>query len=419
MIELYPILIIITTLLLSAIFSGMEIAFISSDKLQVEVESKQGGFSSRIVSGFMNKPSQFISTTLVGNNLTLVIYGIFMAQIIGAFFEGKMPDWLSMVLEVIISTFVVLATAEFTPKSIFLINPNRSLSIFAIPMKIFSWILYPLVVVIVWLSKLFITKVLQLEYEEDKPIYSFTDLNNFVKKNLKEKEEFDENAKIFNNALEFKTIKVRECLVPRTEVVAVDVEETIEDLKKALIESGHSKIIVYRENIDDVIGYCHSSQLFNKPASIKDIMKSIIIVPETELANDLMVQMINEHKSLALVVDEFGGTSGIVTLEDIMEEIFGEIRDEHDVENLVEQEIEPGVYLVNARLEVDYLNEKYGWSFEDGDYETLGGFLLSVTEDFPEQGEVIVTEKFEFTIVSMFENRINNIKVKELDIEER
>lgn len=411
---------VIFTLLFSALFSGIEIAFISANKLQIELENKQGIFSGKILSSFLQKPGQFIGTTLIGNTVALVLYGIFMAYLLEPWIWDVLPPAFQnqgtvLILQTIISTLVVLVTAEFMPKSIFMLNPNNMLSVFALPFAVIYYLFYPVVWFVVGLSRFFITKVLQLEYSEDKPVFKVTDLNSFIKNNLmhaKKEHKVEIDTKILDNAVEFKTIKVRECMVPRTDIVAVDIEDTVEELKQVFGESGHSKIIIYRESIDDVIGYCHQLELFKKPKNIEDILTPIIIVPESALANELMIQFIKERKSLALVVDEFGGTSGIVSMEDIIEEIFGEIQDEYDSDDLIEQQIGEQEYLFSARHEIDYLNEKYGWELPYGDFETLAGFLLSLTEDIPQKGQSIIYQNFIFTIVAKLDHRIETVKIK-------
>jgi len=418
--EYQYLIIVLVTLLFSAFFSGIEIAFISSNKFQIELQSKQGTFTGRVLSSFNEKPGQFIGTTLLGNTVCLVLYGIYMVYLL----EPPLTEWLPstlenqatiLILQTVISTIIVLVTAEFIPKSIFILNPNSLLSFFAVPFLVIYYLMYPIVWVVVALSRFFITKVLNLEYNEDKPVFKITDLNSFIQNNLEvvgEDQKVDLDTKIFDNAVEFKTIKVRECVVPRTDIVAVDIEDSIEDLKQVFVESGHSKVIVYRESIDDVIGYCHLLELFKKPKTISDILTPIIIVPESALANDLLVQFIAERKSLALVVDEFGGTSGIVSMEDIIEEIFGEIEDEYDNDDLVEQKLSETEYLLSARHEIDYLNEKYLWNLPSGDFETLSGFILSITENIPKKGESTTYGPFQFTVVSKQAHRIDTVKVK-------
>jgi CBS domain containing-hemolysin-like protein len=308
----------------------------------------------------------------------------------------------------------VLLTAEFLPKIIFRINPNFFLSVFAIPLLIIYYILYPIVYGIVGLSKYIIIKVLHLKFKEDEPVFSLTDLNEFIQSKFiddKTEGKFDIDTKIFNNALEFKTVKLRECMIPRTEIVAIELQSDIETLRNEFVESGLSKILVYKESIDDIIGYCHSLELFKKPRDIESILSPVIIVPETLLANELLVQFITERKSMALVVDEFGGTSGIVTIEDIIEEIFGEIEDEHDEQDLVEHKLDDDSFLLSARHEIDYLNERYNWNLPPGEYDTLGGLILSITEDIPSLNQDIIIEPFKFHIVSIEENRINLVKM--------
>jgi putative hemolysin len=415
--------IIFVSLFFSALFSGIEIAFVASNKLQIELQNKQGTLSGKILSKFLNKPSRFIGTTLIGNTLALVIYGVFMANLLEPFITGFLPQKLEneltvIIIQTIVSTILVLAVAEFTPKSLFLLNPNGLLSVFAFPMLLIYYLFYPIVWVVVNLSRVLIVHVLGLDFSEDKPVFRLTDLNNYIKNTIisKDKEDSEKqvevNTKIFNNALEFKTVKVRECMRPRTEIIAVELEDDIETLKEAFIESGHSKILVYKENIDNVVGYCHSLELFKKPKKIDSMLtSSIIFVPETLLVNELMIQFITERKSLALVVDEFGGTSGIITMEDIIEEIFGEIRDEHDVEALLEEKLDEKTFLFSGRHEIDYLNEKYKWEIPVGDYETLGGYILSVTEDIPKVNQIINTQYFVFTIISMEDTRIDKVKM--------
>ncbi|WMN12028.1 hemolysin family protein [Marivirga salinae] len=410
---------IIISLLFSAFFSGIEIAFVSSNKLHIELQSQQGIISGKILSKFLERPSSFIGTTLIGNTISLVVYGIYMAKMIEPILIGNLPlffqnDIFILLAQTFISTIFVLFIAEFTPKSIFLLNPNGLLSFFALPLWLIYYVTYPIVFFIVSLSKLFIKYVLRLKYEEDKPVFGLTDLDHFVKNTVQldhQESKVELDKKIFNNALEFKTIKVRECMIPRTEVVAVDIEDTIEELKDAFNDSGHSKVLIYKDTIDDVIGYCHSLALFKKPSTIKEILTPIIIVPETMPANELMIQFIQEHKSLALVVDEFGGTSGIVSLEDIIEEIFGEIQDEHDDEDLVEEQVSADTFIFSARLEIDYINDKYYLNLPEGDYDTLGGFILSITENFPQLKEEVSSPPFRFVIDSMEENRINQVKL--------
>ena len=410
--------IVLVSLLFSAMFSGVEIAFVSSDKLYIELLGQQGTLAGKILSRFSKKPAHFIATTLVGNTVALVIYGIFMAAILEPILHNALPEAFNssgfiLLAQTLGATLVVLITAEFTPKSLFLLNPHRMLKIFALPMQLIYWLMQPVVFVVVTLSKIMIVKVLRLEYSEDEPVFGLTDLNNYLHR-LQEnpaEDQVEVDTKIFNNALEFKTVKVRECMIPRTEIVAVDFEDGLEELKKAFIDSGHSKILIYKETIDDIIGYCSSQELFKKPKSIADILTPIIIVPETLLANELMIQFINERKSLALVMDEFGGTSGIVSIEDIIEEIFGEIQDEHDDEDLVEQKLSDNTYLLSARHEVDYLNDKYLWNIPEGDYDTLGGYILSVHEDIPNLNQIIEIPPFTFTITSIQETRIDVVRM--------
>lgn len=409
---------VIITLLFSAFFSGVEIAYVSANKLHIELQKKQGLLSGRILSNFLKKPSQFIGTTLIGNTIALVVYGIFMANLLEPWISSWLPgdnQVAVLLIQTVLSTIIVLITAEFLPKSIFLLNPNSLLSALSVPIQVIYLIMYPIVFVVVGLSKFFITKVLRFEYSEDKPVFKVTDLNSFIQNNLRHSShdvKVEVDSKIFDNAVEFKTIRIRECMVPRTDIVAVDIEDTIEDIKEVFADSGHSKIIVYKESIDDVIGYCHQLELFKKPKKIADILTPIIIVPESALANELLIQFIQERKSLALVVDEFGGTSGIVSMEDIIEEIFGEIQDEYDSDDLTEQRISDNEYLLSARHEIDYLNEKYGWDLPYGEFETLAGFILSLTEDIPQKGQSVTYEQFTFSIVSKQDHRIETLKVK-------
>jgi len=323
-------------------------------------------------------------------------------------------ELLVFVLQTILATLVVLVTAEFLPKSLFMIHPNRMLSVLAIPFYIIYILFFPAVWLIVNLSKIFIEKILRLEYSEDKPVFGLIDLNQYIKRMIdnREDEKMQEvDAKIFTNALEFKSVKVRDCLVPRTELVTVSIDDTIEELKTAFVESGFSKVLVYKESIDNIIGFCNSIELFKKPETLSEILTPILIATETMPANELMIQFISERKNIALVVDEYGGTAGIVTIEDIMEEIFGEIQDEHDEEDLLEQKIDNNNFLFSARHEIDYLNDKYGFQLPEGEYETLGGLIFAIAEDFPDKNERFFVNEFIFTIDSIQDNRIDKIKL--------
>ena len=420
------IIVVVTCLLFSAFFSGIEIAFISLDKLRIELASKSGSLSGRLLSYHLKHPTRFIGTTLVGNNIALVLYGIFMTNLMEPWLATQLPDMMNndvgrLIVQTVLATLLVLVTAEFTPKSVFMIDPNSLLSFFALPFRIIYVLLYPLVFIIDKVSKFTIVRIFRFKYQETTLAYGLTDLNDYIKNNLLEEASQDAAAspatnhrvdtKIFNNALEFKTVKVRECMIPRTEVVAIDLNDSIAVLSQAFMESGHSKIVVYKDTIDDVIGYCHSLELFKKPQSVDQILTPIIIVPETTPANELMIQFITEHKSLALVVDEFGGTAGIVSIEDIIEEIFGEIQDEHDDEDWVEHRIDANNFLISARHEIDYLNEKYHWNIPEGDYDTLGGYILSLAGKIPVKGDIVPAADLTFTIMAMSDNRIDNVKV--------
>jgi putative hemolysin len=411
----------------SAFFSGVEMAFVSANKLYFELQAKQGVITGQIISRFINNPSRFIGTMLIGNTLSLVAYGIFMEGFLHeAIMHATLPSWLqglsfiqnnltAGIIAALLGTILILITSEFTPKSIFLLNPDGFLEVLSIPIWIIYGLMYPLVWSIVGLSQWFIINVLRLEYSDEKPAFGLTDLNNYLQ-NLNRKtsteEEAEVDTKIFNNALEFKQVKVRDCMIPRTEIVAMDIEKGMEELKKVFVESGHSRVLVYKETLEDVVGYCHSLAMFKKPKDINGIVTSIPIVPEAMAAKDLLIRFSQERKSLALVVDEFGSTAGLVSMEDVMEQIFGDIQDEYDdTEDLIEEKIEDKTYLISARHEIDYLNEKYNWNLPEGDYETLGGMIISINEDIPEIHEVITNQPFKFQIMEMKDARISLVKV--------
>jgi len=406
---------IFISLVFSAFFSGIEIAFISADPIYLQIQRDKGGITARALNYFTENPTIFITTTLIGNTVALVLYGTFMAKLTDPWFNEVFAgsEILKLSSQTILSTILVLFVAEFLPKSLFLLGPNNMLALFALPIRLIIFVFYPLVITIVFLSKIIITKVFQGSYNDARPVYGLTDLSNFILKiydndndddSSDEKHEVD--TEIFTNAVEFKRIKVRDCMVPRTDIIAVDIEDDIQDLKNAFISSGHTKVLVYKESIDDIVGYCHSSELFKKPKNIKDIVTDIPFVPETKLANDLMVELNRKHKSLALVVDEFGGTAGVVSIEDIVEEIFGEIQDEHDSEDLVEHRIDDFNYIFSGRHEIEYINEEYKFNLQEGDFDTLGGLIYAKLGEIPKVGDVIELEHCNLIIRAM-----NGIKV--------
>jgi CBS domain containing-hemolysin-like protein len=411
---------ILISLAFSFFFSGIEIAYLACNKLQLEVTSRQKNLTGMALSRFIGKPYLFIGTTLIGNTIALVVYGIFMAQLIEPALHQVLPHPLQneaviLVSQTILSTLVVLITAEFLPKSLFLINPNTMITSLAVPFAGVYFVLFPLVYLVVSISRFIIRHLLHTDFSEDRPAYGLTDLGLYLK-NMQgiryENENIDLDKKIFARALAFKTVQVRDCMIPRTEMVAIDLADGLPALHKAFVESGHSKILVYKDSIDDIIGYCHSAALFKQPAQIQDILTPIITVPETALANDLMIEMINQRKSLAVVVDEFGGTAGLVSMEDIIEEIFGEIEDEHDQDDLVKQQLNENTWLLSARLEIDQLNETHGWQLPTGDYETLGGLILAHTKDLPKAGDTVDLPPYRFTIQSTLDNRIDTVRME-------
>ncbi len=411
---------IIASLAFSFFFSGIEIAFLSANRLQMEIQSKQGSWSGKLVTYFLNAPSRFIGTCLVGNTLALVIFGNSMAALFEPMLTANLPESLNnepsiLLIQTVFSTLVILATAEFLPKSVFLINPNFMLSALAVPFAATYVILKPVTFAILNLSTLVLKHIFRMNYSEEKPVYGLTDLNHFLRNMQKvshEDEEISLDKRILHNALEFGTVQVRECMVPRTEIIGMGIDEGIDRLKSVFIESGHSKIVVFRETIDDPVGYCHSAALFRNPQTIEEILTPTILVAETAMANDLMVQMIRERRSLAIVVDEFGGTSGMISMEDIIEEIFGDIEDEHDADDQIEQQLDEKTFLLSARLEVDYLNEHYHWHLPAGEYETLGGLILAYTEDFPKRGESITIPPYTFIIQATKGNRIETVRLE-------
>lgn len=405
----------------SAFFSGMEIAFVSVDKLRFELDRKRG-VSSRILTLFFKNPNNFISTMLVGNNIALVIYGILMAQIIGDnLLAGFITNHFVMVLlQTLISTLLILVTGEFLPKTLFKINPNLVLKVCAIPLFFCYIVLYPISKLSSGISYLFL-RLFGLKVTKDDSAKAFTkiDLDYFVQSsidNADSKEELDAEVKIFQNALDFSTIKIRDCIVPRTEVVAVDLTASVEELKSRFVESGISKMIVYEGNIDNIIGYIHSSEMFRNLKDWRDSVKEVPIVPETMAAHKLMKLFMQQKKTIAVVVDEFGGTAGIVSLEDLVEEIFGDIEDEHDNTSYICKEIAPGEYVLSGRLEIEKVNETFGLELpESDDYLTVGGLILHQYQSFPKLHELITVGNYQFKIIKVTATKIELVRLKVIE----
>ncbi|NLO50513.1 MAG: HlyC/CorC family transporter [Bacteroidales bacterium] len=412
--------IIIITLIFSAFFSGMEIAFVSSNRLKIEVDKNKGHFSARIISHFTRMPSRFIGALLLGNNVALVIYGIAMARILEPALQNLIPGYvmsetLMLIVQTLLATFLVLVVAEFTPKVLFRLNPNKILNVFALPAVVFYYLFYPLIYIYIGFSEWVLRNFIKIKFSRENLIFSVVDLDNYLKEfspDYTRQEDVQQEIQMFQNAIEFRNIKLRECMIPRTEIVALDKNDTIDNLRQAFITSGHSKIPVYQQSIDDIIGYVHSADMFKNPQSIQSILRPIIVAPETMPANVVLSMFIQQSKSIAVVVDEFGGTSGIITMEDVIEEIFGEIDDEFDVEDLTEKKISDNEYIFSARLEIDYLNEKYQLDLpESEDYETLAGLIISHHQSIPALDDEIQFAPFTFIILEATEARIEKVKL--------
>lgn len=416
---MHPSLVIFLTLLASAFFSGLEIAFITSNKLRIELENKKGGWLAGRLSYFNKYPSRFLGTMLLGNNIAIVVFSIYMEEELRFYIEPYIHSGVFLLLtQTFISTMFILVTAEFLPKNIFRINPNRILKFFAIPLWIVYWLMYPIVFFTIGISEFILRKVFRIPVEKEKIAFGRIDLDNFVTEGTanEQKADVENEIKIFKNALDFASVKVRECMIPRTEIVAMDVNEAVIKLKEKFIQTRLSKILIYNNSIDNIIGYVHSHELYKKPENIKDVLLPITIVPESMPASEVLTLFIQQRKSLAIVVDEYGGTSGMLTMEDVMEEIFGEIEDEHDKEEMIEKKLNNEEYMLSARLEVDYLNEKYKLdlpSYEN--FETLGGLIVNKHESIPEVNEEIQIERFLFKIISVANNRIEQVYMKVLD----
>lgn len=413
-----PLFIILLSIGFSAFFSGMEIAFVTSNKLRFELEKKNGNMVSGVISLFIENPQQFIATMLVGNNVALVIYGIQTARLLEPMIHSFIDLELMVILiQTIISTIVILVTAEFLPKTVFRINPNFSLKLFSLPLLVFYIVFYPIASLASRFSKVVLGwfKV-RFDGDEMQPVFGRVDINNMLEESIDnpsgESVERDNNVRLFQNALDFSKVRLRECMVPRTEVVAIDIEASLEELQQKFIESGLSKIMIYKENIDNIIGYIHSSEFFKNPTTLRSEVRQIPFVPETMAANKLMQLFMLQKKSIAVVVDEFGGTSGIVTLEDIMEEIFGEIEDEHDSVGHIANKVSDNEFVLSGRLEIDFVNEKFNLSLPVSDeYETIAGLILLQHDRLPENNEDVQVEQFNFKILKVSPTRIELVRL--------
>ena len=412
MIEPISIVIILPTLVLSAFFSGFEIAYVSSNKVHIEILKKQEGLIANILTRLTHRPSKLLATMLVGNNVALVVYGFEMGRVMTLLLP---PFFQNVLWHTIISTLIILITAEFMPKVFFQIYANQLLKLFAIPAYFFYLLFYPFSSFIIWISD-FVLRVFFKTKGDYVPL-SFTkvELVDYISEqmgNAPKKEEVDAEVQMFQNALEFSGVKAREIMIPRTEIVAVDLNETIENLIATFVSSGFSKILIYNENIDDIVGYVHSFDMFKKPKTIKEVLIPVVTIPETIQINEVLNLLMRKRKSMAVVLDEYGGTSGIVTLEDIVEELFGEIEDEHDKDKFIEEKISDDEYLFSARLEVDYINETYHLNLpESEEYETLSGLILLHTEEIPTQGETISLPPFVFSIEACSQTRIETVRI--------
>jgi magnesium and cobalt exporter, CNNM family len=410
----FTILIIVLSLFLSAFFSGMEIAYVSANKIHIEIEKKQNNFLARILKRITKRPSKFIATMLVGNNISLVVYGFFM----GALLTNYIPldGFLQIAVHTVISTIIILITAEFLPKVFFQIYANRLVKFFAVPAYLFYLLFSVISEFVIWISDFVLKVFFKTEGDAVQLSFSKVELGNYISEqieSIEENDEIDSEIQIFQNALEFSEVKAREVMVPRTEVIAVEIHTTPKELGNLFTDTGLSKILVFNKNIDDILGYVRSFELFKKPTVLKKILMPLAFVPETMLAKDVLNVLSKKRKSMAVVVDEYGGTSGIVTVEDIIEELFGEIEDEHDSVALIEIELGKDHYQFSARLEVDYLNETYKFDLPENDaYETLGGMIVNFTEEIPKQDETVEIEGYTLKIAEVSKTKVELVEVK-------
>ncbi|WP_438973367.1 hemolysin family protein [Polaribacter sp.] len=406
-------IIIFITILLSAFFSGMEIAFVSANKMHIELEKKRAGFIPKILTKITHKSSKFITTMLVGNNISLVIYSYYMGSLLLKLLPvDGLNEFSILLLQTVASTLVILITAEFLPKTIFRIYANEVLKIFVVPAYVFYVIFHFFSEFITLISDFFLRIFFKTKSDERQTEFSKEELGNYINEQLEtgNDEEVDSEIQIFQNALIFQNVKAREVMVPRTDIVAVEIHETVTNLKKLFIDTGLSKILVYKSSLDDVLGYVNAFELFKKPKTIKSILLPLELVPESMMINDILNSLMKKRKSVAVVVDEYGGTSGMITVEDIVEELFGEIEDEHDSQVFLEKKISDHQFNFSARLEIDYLNEEYNVNLPKSEaYETLGGFIIEHTENIPDEKEVLEIDNFEIKILKMSGAKIDEV----------
>ncbi|NCO63178.1 MAG: HlyC/CorC family transporter [Flavobacteriales bacterium] len=422
----FDIIIILVSLILSAFFSGMEIAYVSSNKIHIEIEKKQDGLLAKILTKLTSKPSKYITTMLIGNNIALVIYGFFMGDLLVEWFQSMLPlnsgflnyllTDLSLLSQTVLSTLVILITAEFLPKVFFQIYANTLIKVLAFPAYLFYMLFTFVSDFVIWISDMLLRQFFKTEGDQIQLAFTKVELGNYISEQMESVEEDDEvdsEIQIFQNALEFSEVKAREVMVPRTEIIAVEINSSIKTLNALFTETGCTKILVYKDTIDDILGYVHSFELFKKPKAIKAIILPVEFVPETVLIKDVLNVLIKKRKSIAVVLDEYGGTSGIMTVEDIVEELFGEIEDEHDIDDLTEDIIDQETFKFSARLDVDYINETYKINLpESENYETLGGLIVNHTEEIPQQNEVVIIDAFQFTVLEVSNTKIDMVELK-------
>jgi CBS domain containing-hemolysin-like protein len=416
-------IIIAVSVLLSAFFSGMEIAFVSANKMHIELEKKRDGFIPKILRVITQKSSKFITTMLVGNNISLVIYSYYMGKFLVRILPlNSINEFSVLLIQTIISTIVILVTAEFLPKAIFRIYANEVLKIFAIPAYIFYYLFHFFSEFITLISDFFLRVFFKTNAYEEQTEFSKEELGDYINEQLETGNvdcDLDSEIQIFQNALQFQNVKAREVMVPRTEIVSVEIHETVANLKNAFIKTGLSKILVYKSSLDDVVGYVNAFELFKDPKTIKSILLPLELVPESMMINDILNTLMKKRKSVAIVIDEYGGTSGMITVEDIVEELFGEIEDEHDLQEFLEEKINDSKFNFSARLEIDYLNEEYSLNIPKSEaYETLGGFIIEHTENIPEEKELIEIDNLEFKILKMSGAKIDEVSLKIINPED-